>query len=124
MGQRGNKVFANPLDQPGAGILIAPGLNLIGQNRPGGIRQHELGVRRVFGKPCLQATQRSAGANANDNGIDVAVKLLKQLRCGRGAVRQRVGRIIKLVDIKRTGQFVRQTLGVILIVGRVAFIHV
>jgi hypothetical protein len=32
-------------------------------------------------------------------------------------VRQRVGFVVELVDVKRAGQFVGQTLGVILVIG-------
>jgi hypothetical protein len=78
----------------------------------------------VFGKPRLQAAQRAAGADADHDGVDIAVKLFIQFRCRGGAVRQRVGFVIELVDVKRAGQFVRQALGVILIIGRMALVDV
>ena len=39
-------------------------------------------------------------------------------------MRQRVGFVVELVDVKRAGQFVRQTLGVILVIGRMALVDV
>ncbi len=100
------------------------GLNLIRQNRANGIGQHEFGMRRVFGKPCLQATQRAAGANAYYHGINPACQLVEQLRCGGGGVRQRVGRVRELINIVSTRRLLCQAAGVVLIVLRVALCHV
>ena len=59
VGQRRNKVFANAFDQPGARVVVASGFHLVGQHRPGGVSQDKLRVRRVFGEPRLQATERT-----------------------------------------------------------------
>jgi hypothetical protein len=75
MGQRRNKIFADPFDQPGAGFAVAPGFDLVGQNGARRIGEDKF-VSGVFSKPGLQPAQRSAGADADDDGVDIAVQLL------------------------------------------------
>ncbi|MNS40771.1 hypothetical protein D3C72_731010 [compost metagenome] len=75
-------------------------------------------------KPRLQPAERTAGSYANHNRVDPAVQLFKQLGRSRGAVRQRVGLVIELVNIEAARDLLRQPLRVVLIVGRVAFVDV
>ena len=46
----------------------------------------------VFAQEAAEAGQRAAGADADHDGIDVAVHLRADLRAGGGLVRLRVGR--------------------------------
>ncbi|VTN11722.1 Uncharacterised protein [Raoultella terrigena] len=78
----------------------------------------------MFGKPRLQPAEGSAGADANDDSVDIAVELGEDFWRGGADMRQRIGLVIKLIDIERPRRLLRQATGVILIVGRVAFIHV
>ncbi|MNL56893.1 hypothetical protein D3C87_1804150 [compost metagenome] len=75
-------------------------------------------------KPRLQPAKRAAGTDADDNRVDFAVQLFKQLRCGGGAVRQRIGLVIKLINIETARNFLRQTLRIILVIGRMALVDV
>ena len=59
VGQRGNKVFANALYQPGARVVVASGFHLVSENGSGRVSQDKLRVRRVLGEPRLQATERT-----------------------------------------------------------------
>jgi hypothetical protein len=78
----------------------------------------------VFSKPGLKPAQRAAGADADDDGVDVALQLLIKLRRSGGGMGQRIGVVIKLVDIKGARRFIGKAAGIILIIGRMAFIDV
>ncbi|MNE19784.1 hypothetical protein D3C80_1128790 [compost metagenome] len=71
-----------------------------------------------------QAAECAAGTDANHDGIDLMLHLLPQFRRGGAGMGRRVGRVVKLIDIKRTGDFVGQPFGIILIVSRVPLAHV
>ena len=78
----------------------------------------------MSGKPGLQAAEGSPGADADDDGIDIAVQLIVYFGRGSGGVRQRVGFVIELVNIERARGFLRQAARIILIIGGVALIHI
>lgn len=78
----------------------------------------------MFCKPGLKPAQRAAGANADDDGVYVALQLLEKFRRGGGSVRQRISVVVKLVDVKSPRRFIGKAAGIILVVGRVAFIDV
>jgi hypothetical protein len=103
MGQRRDKIFADPFDQPGARFAVASGFDLIGKDRTRRIGENKFRFRRVLSKPGLKPAQRAAGADADDDGVDIALQLLIKLRRGGGGMRQRIGVVIKLVDIKAPG---------------------
>ena len=124
MGQRWNEVFANPFDQPGACCTVAPGFNLVGKDRSRRVGKNKFGFWRVSGKPGLQAAEGAAGADADDDGVDIPVELIVYFGRGSGGVRQRVGFVIELVNIESARCFLRQAARIILIIGRVALIHI
>ncbi|VEC82738.1 Uncharacterised protein [Raoultella ornithinolytica] len=74
----------------------------------------------MSGKPGLQAAEGSPGADADDDGVDIAVQLIVYFGRGSGGVRQRVGFVIELVNIERARGFLRQAARIILIIGGVA----
>ena len=78
----------------------------------------------MFSKPGLKPAQRTAGADADDDGVDIALQLLIKLRRSGGGMGQRIGVVIKLVDIKGARRFIGKAAGIILIIGRMAFIDV
>ena len=123
-GQRRDKIFADPFDQPGSRFAVASGIDLIGKDRTRRIGENKFRFRRVFSKPGLKPAQRAAGADADDDGVDIALQLLIKLRRGGGGMGQRIGVVIKLVDIKGARRFIGKAAGIILIIGRVAFIDV
>jgi hypothetical protein len=47
MGQRRDKIFANPFDQPGAGFAVAPGFDLVGKDRARRIGEDKFRFWRV-----------------------------------------------------------------------------
>jgi hypothetical protein len=51
----------------------------------------------------LQTAQRTARPYANDDGINLPVELLIQLRRGGRGVSQRIGGVIELVNVKAPG---------------------
>ena len=123
-GQRRDKIFADPFDQPGSRFAVASGIDLIGKDGTRRIGENKFRFRRVLSKPGLKPTQRAAGADADDDGVDVALQLLIKLRRSGGGMGQRIGVVIKLVDIKGARRFIGKAAGIILVVGRVAFIDV
>jgi hypothetical protein len=72
----------------------------------------------VFCKPGLKPAQRAAGADADDDGVDVALQLLIKFRRGGGRMRQRISVVVKLVDIKGARRFIGKAAGIILVIGR------
>ena len=53
MGQRRNKVFADPFNQPGAGFTVASGFDLVRQNGARRIGEDKFRFRGVLSKPGL-----------------------------------------------------------------------
>ncbi|CCK17615.1 hypothetical protein BN136_3625 [Cronobacter universalis NCTC 9529] len=78
----------------------------------------------MLAKPGLKPAERAAGANAHHDSVNAPFRLRKKLRRGGGLMRQRVGRVIKLINVKRAGRFIGEALRVILVIGRVAFVNV
>ena len=53
-GQRRDKIFADPFDQPGSRFAVASGIDLIGKDRTRRIGENKFRFRRVLSKPGLK----------------------------------------------------------------------
>ena len=100
------------------------GLDIGREHRPFGIGEDHRGLGRGLPHEAADPGQRAAGADADHDGIDLAVHLAQDFRAGRRLVRQRIGRIGELVDEERAGRAPRDRLGEILIVVGMALAHV
>ena len=68
------------------------------EHRALGIGEDHRGLGRRLPHEAADPGQRAAGADADHDGVDVAIHLAQNFRTGRRLVRQRIGRIGELVD--------------------------
>ena len=99
IGLRRDEVLAYAFDQPAAGLAVTAGLDMIGQHRAHRVRQHDFQLRRLAAEETGQPGQRAAGAYAHHHRVQFVVHLRPDFRRGAGFMRQRVGRIVELVDV-------------------------
>ena len=98
---RRHEVFADALDQPGAGLRRScrSRRSPPAPSRPGSastistLRRHALEVAAEPGDACRPSRRRTTTASSS------LAHLLPDLRAGGRLVRQRVGRIVELVDV-------------------------
>ena len=118
---RGHEVLADALDLPRAGDLAdGAGAHVLGQDGAGRVRQHNGHVRGGAREEAAEPGDGAARADTADHGVEVVVHLLPNLRRGRFLVGLGVGGVAELVDVERVVAFVRQPLGQVLVVFRVA----
>jgi hypothetical protein len=96
-----DEVLADALDHPGAGLDADRRSRPVGQDRADRIGQHHLGLGRdrlakKRPRPVSVPPEPTPTTTAS-----TSPHLLQDLRAGAGLVRQRVGRVVELVDVER-----------------------
>ena len=79
------------------------GLALRGVDRALGVDADDLHVRRVLLEVAADAADRAAGADRDDEGVELAARLLEDLRSRRQVVRLRVRHVRVLVGLEAAG---------------------
>ena len=124
IGIRRHEVLADAFDRPASRLRHSAGLDIGRKHRALGIGEDHRGLGRRLPHEPADAGQRAAGADADHDGVDVAVHLAQDFRAGRRLVRPRIGRIGELVDEDRAGRAARDRLGHVLIVVGMALADV
>ena len=119
-----HEVLADAFDRPAARLDHPAGLDQRRKHRALRVGKDHLGRRRCLAHEPAYSRERAAGADADDNGIDLAIHLAQDLRPGGCLVGARVGRIGELVDEERAGGALRDRLGEVLIIVGVALADV
>ncbi len=100
------------------------GLHQRGQHRAFRVGQDHPGLGRDLPEEAAEAGQGAAGTHAHHHRIDVAVQLLPDLRARALFVGGRIGRVLELVDEHRVRGLPGQGFGDVLVVVRMALVHV
>ena len=126
VGDIGNEIFADAFDRPASGFDQLAGLHLFVKNRTRRVGQNHFDSAPRFDpiEESAETGQRSAGTDADNDRIDIVPHLLPNFRAGAAFVRERIGRIAKLIHVKRAGNFFGQTRRDVLIIFRMAAGHV
>ena len=116
-----HKILADPLDRPASCFGQASTLDKRRKHRAGRVRENHAGRGRIL---CHEAPntghEDAIRPDPDNNGIDVALHLAKDLRTGRGLVRLRIGGIGELIDEERARRTRSDVLREVLIIVRMA----
>jgi hypothetical protein len=119
-----HEIFADAFDRPASGLHHAAGLDVGRKYRTLRIGEDHRGLGRGAAHEPADAGEHAAGANADHDGVDVAIHLVQDFRTGRRLMRPRIGGVGELIDEERARRAPRDRFREVLIVVGMPLAHV